>query len=147
MLKRIFALACACLAIACRSEGDKDYELDEHGFDIGYLRMLEEKTGIVLPDSTRGLHLIYFGSRIDPSFAAKLAIAPSQHESLLRQIEGFRDRAGKAIGAPSEQAAWWLPDAGTVRIIRQFDRKGDYVRAILCEENGKWFLYLEWMKI
>lgn len=124
-----------------------DRHLDETTFDYATLEMVQRETGIQLPDGSRGLNMFYQGSGIDPAFVAKVHIPDSSREELASRLEEIRNKDGTVHGSLTEVVTWWTPPNGIIRVQRQFDRGGDYVRAILCQEDNQLVLYLEWVKI
>jgi hypothetical protein len=125
-----------------------DHELDETTFDAAALALVQRNTGIQLPDGSRGLNMFYQGSTcIDPSFVAKIQIPESSGGELASRIKKIRHRRGAVSGSLTEKVPWWTPSSGTIRVQRQFNPGGDYVRAILSQEEDRLVLYLEWINI
>lgn len=127
--------------------GLKDYCLNEHTFDAKALEMVQQKTGVTLPDRARGLHLFWQGAAsVDPSFVAKIDIPKAAGEAMASQIGQLRNVDGSVSGSLTEKVAWWKP-TGAARVERQYGLDRNYVHVVICKEEDRWMLYLEWMKI
>ncbi len=145
---RLLLILCQIfVVIGCGRGFSKDYQLDENSFDINSLKMIEQRTGIKLPESSRGLRLFYQGSHIDPSFIAKIEIPISRREELIKVIEQYPIKMGMVKGSLTEKVDWWIPPGVTIQIDRQFTLDGNYVHMIFCKEKDQWILYIEWIKI
>ena len=124
-----------------------DRILDESTFDAATLAMVQQDTGIALPDGSRGLYMFYQGSTLDPSFVAKIQIPSATGDDLARRLEQLPNQDGMVNGSLTEKVTWWNPSGGIVRVQRQYNPNGNYLRAILTQENDLLALYLEWIKI
>jgi hypothetical protein len=138
------AVALTLFAIGCDSRRGKNYELDARSFAPENLRMIEKQTGIAIPDGSRGLNLLYEGRQIDPAFAAKVEIPAASHEEVAEMIRRFRNSDTHVHNPISERVAWWNVRKNVIREERAFSTDTNLVHVLLCEEGGRWFLYLEW---
>ena len=91
--------------------------------------------------------MFYQGSTLDPSFVAKIQIPDSSGDGLAARIKKIRDEKGTVSNSLTGKVAWWTPSSGRIRVQRQFNPAGNYVRVILSKEAGRLVLYLEWIKI
>ena len=121
-----------------------DFELDAHSFGAESLELVGQRTGVTIPDGSHGLNLLNKGRQSDPSFIAKIEIPALSQETVAKEIERFPKSDTLVINSLAGKVSWWRSSNATVRLERQFLRDRDYVHALLCEENGKWILYLEW---
>ena len=128
-------------------DSTSDHKLDETTFDAKALALVQKDTGIQLPDGSRGLNMFYQGSTLDHSFVAKIQIPDSSGDELAGRIEKIRHENGTIGGSLTEKVSWWTPSTGTIRARRQFNPGGDYVRAILSQEEDRLVLYVEWAGI
>jgi len=119
------------------------YELDARSFTSESLKMVEERIQITLPNGSRGLNMLFDGSHVDPSLVAKIEIPAASHEAVAKQLEPFPGK-GRCVTSLSKRVTWWNPSAATIRIQRGLMPGGDSVFVLLCEENGRWILYVEW---
>ena len=124
-----------------------DHHLDETTFDAAALALVQRDTGIRLPAGSRGLNMFYQGSTLDPSFVAKIQIPAASGDELAKQIEQIQSQTGTVSGSLTERVPWWNPTNGTIRVQRQSNPGGNYLRAILSHEADRLILYLEWIKI
>lgn len=146
-IMRICILSLIAICIFGCDGGSNDYHLNERTFDAKSLEMIQQKTGVTLPDGSRGLHLFWQGSAsIDPSFVAKIEIPMSAGEAMTKQIGLLRNVDGSVEGSLTEKVAWWKP-SNTARVERQYSHDGNYIRIVVCKEKDRWVLYLEWIKI
>lgn len=146
-MRNIIILSLLILTAGC-GDIEKDYSLDEKAFDAGSLKMVEQCTGIKLPAGSRGLNMFYQGNQIDPSFVAKIQIPESSKDEISNRIERLHPQDGTVVnGSLTKKVSWWDPSLGTILIQRHSSLDGNYVRAILCQENAYLVLYLEWVTI
>ncbi len=139
----------ACIFIGCgvqsRKNAVSDYELNAASFDPEHLKLVESKSGIVLPPDSQGQNMLWRGRQIDPSFLARIVITTNSVDSFTKQVERLPDQK-ISVGAPTTSGVtWWQPSKGSVAVERTFVQAGCYVHVIVCQENGVWFLYLEWI--
>ncbi len=139
------------LAVTLAACGDRiaqgDYHLDQASFTIDALKMVEQRTGLTLPAGSRGLNMFYQGSYVDPSFIAKIEIPASSQESLAKKIALIPNKDGYLSGSLTTKVDWWNPFEGIILTEGQVSLQMDYVHIVLCEEKGRWLLYVEWVKI
>ena len=121
-----------------------DFELDAHSFSAESLELVGQRTGVTIPDGSHGLNLLNKGRQMDPSFIAKIEIPAFSQETVAKEIERFPKSDTRVINSLAGKVSWWKSSNATLRLETQFLRDRDYVHALLCEENGKWILYLEW---
>lgn len=133
--------------VQTRNNTDSDYELNTASFDAAHLKLVESMSGIVLPTDSQGQNMLWRGKQIDPSFLAKINITTNSVDSLTKQMEGLPDQNINLSTQITSGVTWWQPSKGLVSVERTFARSGCYVHLMLCEENGVWFLYLEWISI
>jgi hypothetical protein len=144
--RRIFQIFCWGMLLAgCTPKSD--YSLDQTSFDAKTLKMVEERTGIVLPSGSHGLRIFYKGSRIDPSFVAKVEIPSSFEQAMTEQIEKRHNQEGVVTGSLAEKVDWWKPQSAILITKRQFSLDGNFVRVFFCNEKDRRILYLEWSQI
>ena len=129
----------------CDPSAGRDYELDARSFDAQTLNQVERESGIVLPPNSRGMHFFYQGSKVDPSFFAKVMIPKISYDSAYAQIERIRDEDISVVNSSAKHLQWWNPGQETVRVERRYLNKMNFVHLIFCEEKGEWFLYVEWI--
>jgi hypothetical protein len=131
------------IMMGCSPNPGKDYELSEQSFTKESLQMVEKETGIKMPDGARGLNLLYRGSKIDPSFVARIEIPAASLLMVSNQIAKYPDREVKIVGSLTEQVSWWNRSENSIRIKRVFDGK----RVMLCQEKELWILYVEYIRL
>jgi hypothetical protein len=148
-MKRSFAIVSLAFALTgCGNWHEGNRRLDEKTFDSAALAMVQKETGIDLPDGSRGLRMFYDGtSSIDPSFVAKIQIPEASGDELAKRIEQIRNHDGTVSSSLADKVTWWTPSNGVIRVQRQFNPRGDYIRAILSQETNQLVLYVEWVKI
>jgi hypothetical protein len=141
--KIIFSIWCIALFAAGSDikEEYTTYSLDKKSFDAKHLEMVKGKINIKLPKGTNGLNLLYEGAGIDPRFYAKLEIPKESINDIVSQIEDIHDEI--TISEQFDTLAWWRPSK-EMRISRCGFYKGKIVGVILCRENKKWILYVQW---
>ncbi len=92
--------------------------------------------------------MFYCGSRsIDPSYVAKIEIPNQDYEVVKKQIEQIPDQKVSITGSLTKEVNWWMPTSARVAVQRQYSPNGNYANVLLCQENGRWILYVEWVKI
>jgi len=123
-----------------------NYTLDQKSLTAEKLKMVEQRTGITLPTGSQGLNMFYKGEPMDPYFVANVEIPENAHEDLRTRIEQIRNEEIHVSGSPTTaRFAWWKASKETTKVERQFHVKPDYyVHLVLCEESGRWILYVEW---
>ncbi|PWU11442.1 MAG: hypothetical protein C5B50_23285 [Verrucomicrobia bacterium] len=123
----------------------KDYTLTETSFTGDALKVVETHALLRLPEKSRGLNMVYVGSRGDPSFAAKIEVPPDAEGDIRHQIEKRDDQDYHPIGAPSEKVSWWSPAKSRVVVERKYTVDSSYVHVLLCHDNGQVVLLVESM--
>jgi len=125
------------------------YELDARSFSAKSLKMVEDRIGLTLPAGSRGLNMFYDHFHcIDPYFVAKIEIPASSHEAFTKQLEPIPEKWQLKDSAQiqlSKKVAWWNPSEATIRRQRWSMPNGNGVWVLLCEENGRWILYVSWV--
>jgi hypothetical protein len=124
-----------------------DRHLDETTFDSDALAMVQRDTGLSLPRGSRGLQMFYQGASLDPSFVAKIQIPTDDGEHFISQIQAITNQEGTVSGSLTEKVSWWAHPDSAIRLQRQWNPHGNYVRAIVTEDNDGLVLYVEWIKI
>src|SRR5690349_6629525 len=76
-----------------------DYTLTEANFTSNALTVVEKHSLLKLPDKSRGLNMIYDGSRGDPAFVAKIGIPADAEGDIKQQIENHADEDYHSICA------------------------------------------------
>lgn len=123
-----------------------DYELDEKSFNAKSLELVRERTGLMIPTNAHGLNMFYSGRHVDPWFLAKIEIPASSAEVFMKGLEQFPSPTRHATNPISEKRpAWWGPLETTIRSDRSFIRSNSAVHLLLCYEDGRWILYVEWI--
>lgn len=139
----------ACIFIGCgvqsRRNAYSDYELNAASFDAAHLKLVETNSGIVLPPDSQGQNFLWRGRQLDPSFLARIAITTNSVDSFRKQLERLPDQKMSVSPPTTSGVGWWQPGKGTVAVEKKFVQAGCWVHVILCEENGFWFLYVEWI--
>ena len=130
------------LVIGC-SKYYRDFELDERSFDHATMQMIQTNTGIDLPPDAHGLNFLY-KAPIDPSFVAKIEIPAGSQAALLAQLATITNEDVHVSGAVGNRMKWWTPTQGKVLIDRQRTGGDTYYHAILTDDGGRLFLYLDW---
>jgi hypothetical protein len=132
----------------CSQDSTKDYQVDEVSFEAKHFKMIEEKTGLTLPKGSRGLHLFYRGYAIDPAFVAKVQIPGNAQEALRVRLEEIpQHNYGIEGSSLTQNLDWWTPSKGTIKVERVFDYDMNAIQVILALEEGRWVLYLMWVKV
>jgi hypothetical protein len=122
-----------------------DYTLTEINFTRDALTVVETHSSLKLPDKSRGLNMVYEGSRGDPAFVAKIEIPSDAADSLKQQIEKQANEDYNSIGALSERMPWWNPAQLKVVSERKYTVNNSYVHVLLCYENKRVVLFVESM--
>ena len=135
------------LLVGCGDRTTRGYHLNEKSFDAQALRMVEDSIGFGLPKGTRGLHMFYVGSSIDPAFVAKVEIPTSEWETTVAKIQGLEGipHAGDndVYNSLTGQVKWWSPTNRTV--FKRYYRVHCLVGVWCCKEDAASVLYLEWV--
>ena len=124
-----------------------DYTLTERSFTRRALAVVEESSGLKMPDKSRGLNMLYVGSRGKPYFVAKIGI-PSEAEAEIKEQVGLPAYEDfHASGTLSERVTWWNPAKLGIFAERKYMVGNAYVQALLCHENQQVVLFIEWMSM
>ena len=131
---------------------NRDFTLDAKTFDAESLKMISERTGIAFPKGSRGLNMFNKGrpngpSFIRPSFVARIEIPASSSQAFLTEIGQIPTHDMGVIHPLAESVNWWKPSSASIRLERQDGDMKRYIHAVICNENEKWILYLEWTPI
>lgn len=137
---------CYCTS-GCGRKSDGIKNLDERSFTKKALEMVSQRSGIKLPDGTRGINLVYQEHFVDDSFVVKVQLPVSSKDSLMKNIQGFRDEECDVDNPLSKKVLWWCPSEKTLLIKRQYSIGTCFVRVFLCNEGGLLMLYLEWIQL
>jgi hypothetical protein len=144
----LVALFVVAIMAGCGAQSKKDFatnfELDASSFDPDSLKLVGQRTGVLFPEGSRGLNIINEGRQIDPSFAAKLELPSSSKQTVVHQIEQFPKKDVILVNPLAKEVSWWRSSQALIAVERQYFQGENLVHAILCEENGKLILYLEW---
>ncbi len=120
-----------------------DYTLAETNFTKDALTVVETHSRLKLPDKSRGLNMVYEGSRGDPAFVAKIEIPADAVDTVKRQIEKRANEDYNPIGALSEKVPWWNPAQLKVVVERKYTVNSSYVHVMLCNESQQVVLFVE----
>ena len=126
-----------------------DYTLDASTFDASHLAMVASKAGITFPAGTRGQNLSWdHSSSIDPSFRAKLEIPANAAKGFAAQLSKLpSETISLSDSSTKKKPAWWQPASATIVTENVRDFEACYVRMVLCHEQDKWILYVEWFSV
>lgn len=116
---------------------------DEATFNAANLAMVQKYASIWLPVGSRVLHTHQVHSPNNPAFIAKIHIPDTSGDELVLHLEELPNENDTIHGSITEDATWWNPSNGTIRIERQYTQNGKYIRTILTQENDMLALYLE----
>ena len=141
-MKLFLAILAVLLLAGCDKYAHK-YELDERSFGPDTLKEIEQDSGITLPTGARGLHYFY-KPPIDPGFAAKIELPVESKDEVLRRISAIKQESVSVSGDLGPRFPWWVSARASVLLDRQSRTKDTYLHAILTDEEGRMFLYLEW---
>jgi hypothetical protein len=122
-----------------------DYNLSETNFTKGALTVVQTHSELTLPDGSRGLNMVYRGSRGDPAFVAKVEIPADAVDSVKQQIERCANEDYNATGTLSDTVAWWNPAQLRVILERKYTVGSSYVHVFLCHEDRHVVLFVESM--
>jgi len=144
----MFILSLCVALVACNNPA-RNYELNAQSFTAKNLKLVEQKTGIIMPAGSRGLNMYFDGFQIDPSLIAKIEIPDVASESVASQIEQIPIEHWTVQNPLIKKVRWWKPSKVTPRVERQFNRNssGGFVEIQLCEEDGHWILYVQWYAV
>ena len=107
---------------------------------------LNKKTVIILSNHVNILDIFLLSALFKASFVAKIEIPPSYQEILTKNIKNLDNNGGELSSSSIGQVDWWNP--GIIKVERKSSvNNGDYVHAILSQDEDKLILYLEWVKI
>ena len=135
-------LAAVLLAGCSDSRWFREFELGPDTFDPEAMQMINDDSGLKLPQGTRGLNFRY-SPPIDPSFVARVEIPEAASDSVLKQIEAIQNEDINISGGPREKVDWWPPPKESILIDRQCHQPdNDYFRAVLTKEDNRIILYV-----
>ena len=147
MLRPFLSIIFCLVLMGCGPKFGDDYELDANTFTAEKFALIEQRTGITIPADSHGINMFYEGSQIDPAFVAKIEIPAASQESLAKQIDQIPIGDVHVSNPLSEKTAWWKPSKAATKSERQFMLNSAYVHVLLCNEDGRWILYLEWASV
>jgi len=122
-----------------------DYTLREANFTKAALKVVQTHSELTLPDGTRGLNMVYEGSRGDPALVAKVEIPAEAVDGVKEQIERCANEDYHGIGFLSDTVPWWNPTRLKVIIERKYTVRSSYVHVFLCQEDRHVVLFVESM--
>jgi hypothetical protein len=143
LMRTSVTLGICLLAFGC-NDSTKNYELDAGSFTPKYLNMVEQCTGITLPNGSHGLNLLYKGHQIDAAMLAKVEIPAGTEAALATQLSQLPSTDEHVISSLTSQASWWIPSTQVVRTNRMLLHGHNLVHVILTDQNGQSILYVEW---
>jgi hypothetical protein len=128
----------------------RNYELDARSFTPEFLKIVEQRVGIRLPDGSRGLNMYYQGAQIDPSLFAKIEIPSTESEKVIEQISNIPAEEW-SISNPlvPKKITWWNLSKDSTRVERRYNDNAShgFVDIALCNEGGRWILYVQWAMV
>jgi hypothetical protein len=131
--------------VQSRNSVKDNYELDASSFRSEHLKLIENNSGIVLPPDSRGQNMLWRGQQIDPSFLAKIEITTNSVSEFSKKVEQMPNQKISLNAPITTGVSWWRPLKETTTVERIFVRAGCFVHIIICQENGRWMVYLEWI--
>lgn len=148
---RLFALiginiekiAAVMLLVAIALFPEHDYNLNKSSFSDEHLKIIEEDTGLKLPNGSIGLNMYYKkDGRLEPMYWAKIEIPETEKDEMLCQITPIKN-GNKEIFLETykkclEPLAWWEPEEQTL-IAQRYYRK---VVVWLSKDDKCLFLYV-----
>ncbi len=120
-----------------------DYTLGETNFTRNALTVVEKRSRLKLPDKSRGLNMVYEGSRGDAAFVAKIGIPSDAEDKIKQQIEQCANEDYHTIGPLSEKVSWWNPAQLKVVLEREYTVDSSCVHVLLCHDNQQVVLFVE----
>jgi len=146
---RLILLLSMALAMTGCERSARSYELDSSSFSGGYLKLVEDKTGVTMPLGSRGLNLYYKGENLDPSLIAKIEIPKDAAENMIKQMEKIPASKWSFQNTLSKKVTWWDISNTAPRIERQFNSASSsgFVDISLREEGEHWILYVFWAAV
>jgi len=135
-----------CIVLVGCGNVPRDYELDEKTFTPAHLKMIEQKIGVSLPAGARGLDMYNAQAQIDPAFIAIIQIPDSSSGDFIRELSEIQGETVSVTNYLVNRVTWWHPSTAKMRVDRRFFRKpsGDFVELLMCDENGRHVLYVDW---
>ncbi|MCW1923823.1 hypothetical protein OKA05_14745 [Luteolibacter arcticus] len=102
---------------------------------------IKKDATLELPPTSKMVEFAHGGQLVDPSWAARFSVLPGAKAALAPKISAL-DKKVKSSGGITTTLPWWKP--GTIVAEAAFEPQPDsFVRVILSEEGGQFFLYLE----
>lgn len=122
----------------------REFELDDKTFDSEAMTMVETDSGLKLPAGAKGLNF-HYKPPIDPAFVAKIEIPTDSREKLQKEIEAIKNESINVSGGLATRVKWFAPSAGAILAERECwkDGRPPYLRVILTQEGGRYFLYVD----
>jgi hypothetical protein len=143
-IKQLILVTASMLFIGCSdSRWYRAFELDESTFDSEAMQMVENDSGLDLPNGSTGLHFRY-RPPIDPAFIAQIEIPKDAKDDIRKQIESMPNEEINVSGGLRESTAWWRPSDESVIIERQYYRaENEYLKVVLTDKDQHMFLYVD----
>ncbi|MCE5230924.1 hypothetical protein LLG95_15205 [bacterium] len=121
---------------------DLNFELDENSFSNQYLTKIT-RTGIKLPNGSRGLRLYCHEWGFKTYIIAKVEIPGNSAETLITQLKQLYETEKLcSIMYFTEKVSWWNPPLDSILFRRQYRSYNIHTQVWVCKENEKTMLYL-----
>jgi len=140
-----YALIAVLLCLLNAGCGSDVYEKDAKSFDAASLRMIQDKTGLHLPDGSKGLHIIV-RERDNLTFAACIEIPVSGLETLKEELSRKKSRDGEILKGLVAPLSWWNPSDGVV-LEKLFVKGMDGIEVFLCNRDDRWLLFVYFVSV
>ncbi|MEK7953937.1 hypothetical protein [Luteolibacter soli] len=102
---------------------------------------IKKDATLEIPATSKMVEFADGGQVVDPSWAARFSVSPGEKDALAPKISAL-DKRVKSSGGITSTLSWWKP--GTIVAEADFEPRPDaFVRVILSEEGGRFFLYVE----
>ena len=103
----VLAAILGIILIVFKINRRSSFEQDVNSFTPTSLTLIEERTGIVLPEGAKGLNIYYDGhSSIDPSFIARVAIPERDQQAFAEQLKKLPHLSGSGTITLSKRVDW-----------------------------------------
>lgn len=116
--------------------------LGKDELEIQVRNSVKKDAKLELPATIKLVEYASGGQVVDPSWAAKLSV-PSEEVDVLASKILAMDKKARMSGGLTKSLNWWNPGRIVAQGAFEVGPEGLFVRAILSEENNKYFLYFE----
>ena len=147
-MKAYFYILILCLTIlGCGGDYFSEYELDESSFGMDTIVRIEKKSGINLPEGSKGLKYHYIPP-IDPIVFAKIEIPAEARELMeIRVAELTYNATSFPKDFANDRCKWWPPSIENEVVARNAFNNGYYIEAYLIQEKERLILYLKYFTV